>query len=168
MLADVQFDVDLPVAPAYFRMPKGFLVSTVRDDLALVHHGKSLQKVFHVRNLVLDDQDALFADVPAQHIQYAPDLRFGQAGKRFIQQQHLGLGQDRHRDLQASLLPQAEMFDLSIAQVLQVEGLQDRENLLFLAVALAGAEDQAHQRRFSVRSEKREHQVVDDAQIVEG
>ena len=49
------------------------------------------------------------ADAPAQHVQHALDLGFGEPGERLVEQQHLGLGQDRHRDLQAPLFAQAEM-----------------------------------------------------------
>ena len=121
-----------------------------------------------MRNLVLHDQDRLLADVSAQHIQNRLDLGFGQPRQRFVQQQHLGLGQDRHRDLQASFFTQAEMLDLPVAHVLQIEGFQDLEDLVFVAVSLAGVEQQMQQRRFPVRPEKAEHQVVDHAEVVEG
>src|SRR5205814_2108491 len=102
-------------------MRQALVVAAVSDDPALVHHGEPLQEVFDLRYLVLDDHDALAADVPLQHIDDALYFRLGQACKRFVEQQYLRLSQDRHRDLQASLFTEAEMPDLSIAYVLQIE-----------------------------------------------
>ena len=43
-----------------------------------------------MRELVLDDQDGLAADMLAQHTQDRLDFRLSETGERLVEQQHLG------------------------------------------------------------------------------
>ena len=120
-----------------------------------------------MRNLVLDDQDGLPADALAQHTEHRLNLGFGQTGERLVEQQHLRLGQDRHGDLQPAFLAQAQILHQPVAHALQVEGFQRLDDFRIVALAFAGVEQQRQHRRRAVRAEKGQHQVVDDAEIVE-
>ena len=144
-IASIGRSVDLPVAFAHLRIPETFLIPAVCDDSALMHDGESLQETFHFGNLVLHNQDRLLAHVLAQYPQDLLDFGLSQPRQRFVQQQHLRLGQDGHGNLQPSLLTQAEMLHLPVGHILKIEGPQRFSDFLFITVSLAGRKEQGKQ-----------------------
>ena len=91
----------------------GFLHRPARADLlgrsgfehtAVDHHGKDVRDGEHGVHVVLDEQDGVIANEPAEQLDDANGFLGAHARERLVEQQHLGSGRQRHRDFHLAAL----------------------------------------------------------------
>ena len=94
---------------------------------------------------------AISARQPLDHLDDHAALGRGHAGRRLVEQQHLGLEAERHGDLDQALAAIGQLAHRPQRLVGDAEPLEQRERLLDHGAARAGRPEQCRRRRHAAR-----------------
>jgi hypothetical protein len=94
------------------------------DHLPVDHHGELVGQREHRVHVVLDQQDAVVFLDGQQQGDHALGFGHAHAGQRLVEQQHLRLGGQRHRDFELALFAVADGAGDAVLAVLQAGQFQ--------------------------------------------